>query len=322
MSELLKGLALGLVSFLAVNAVASALVPGLAGPWLEPSGRSRPRRRARVLFAAAPPPFRASLLAFFALFVPAYLAHEPRQERASGRRFPCSPSQRSPDSFSSRRRCAASGVERNASARAGLGPGRCPGLDAPGRPAYRITHPFPVVAVLGVSAPPPLRRQPGPLGAPRRGARRRARPRAGPPRRTRQPPARAPRVRAPTSSPGRPSVGGSIALGCPPRRRRLTSARARGSPARRSSWPGRSSEVGPTGAGFPAPRSFRPWRCTTATTSRTASGGWPTRRSPRADPTAPGAVAGRPPALRGAALLPRRWRASCTPSPSSSCRSR
>ena len=79
MSELAKVFGSPVSSrFLAVNVVACALAPALARPWLEPPAVVPATRRARVLFALRLLPAAASLLTYFALFVPAHLAHEPR----------------------------------------------------------------------------------------------------------------------------------------------------------------------------------------------------------------------------------------------------
>lgn len=154
MSELLKGLALGLVSFLAVSAVASGLVPGLARPWLEPRAGGTAGHRARVLFALRLLPSAVSLLALFALFVPAYVAHEPRG-RAEAVGLPLlalatlaglvlvSAALRALRAWSATRRLA----------RAWAQDAEPTSLTFAGRPACRMTHPFPVVAVLGVRRP-------------------------------------------------------------------------------------------------------------------------------------------------------------------------
>jgi Zn-dependent protease with chaperone function len=153
-SELLKGLALGLVSFLAVSAVASGLVPGLARPWLEPRAGGTAGHRARVLFALRLLPSAVSLLALFALFVPAYVAHEPRG-RAETVGLPLlalatlaglvlvSAALRALRAWSATRRLA----------RAWAQDAEPTSLTFAGRPACRMTHPFPVVAVLGVRRP-------------------------------------------------------------------------------------------------------------------------------------------------------------------------
>jgi hypothetical protein len=153
-SELVKGLALGLVSFLAVSAVASALVPGLARPWLEPGAGRTAGQRARALFALRLLPSAVSLLALFALFVPAHLAHEPRGS-AEVVGLPllalatlaglvlASAGLRAVRAWSATRRLARAWAE-------GAEPSD---LAFAGRPACRITHPFPVVAVLGVRRP-------------------------------------------------------------------------------------------------------------------------------------------------------------------------
>jgi hypothetical protein len=153
-SELLKGLALGLVSFLAVSVVASALAPALARPWLEPRAVVPAGRRARVLFALRLFPSAASLLALFALFVPAHLVHEPRRTDETvglpllalailAALVLVSAALRGLRTWNGARRLArtwAAGAEPLDLAVAGLS-------------AYRITHRFPVVAVLGVRHP-------------------------------------------------------------------------------------------------------------------------------------------------------------------------
>jgi Zn-dependent protease with chaperone function len=153
-SELPKGLALGLVWFLAVSVVASALAPALARPWLEPRAVVTAGRRARALFALRLLPSVASVLALLALFVPAYLAHEPRgcDETVGlpllalailGGLVLVSAARRGLRAWSGTRRLARAWAE----------DAEPVDLAVAGLPAYRITHPFPVVAVLGVRHP-------------------------------------------------------------------------------------------------------------------------------------------------------------------------
>jgi len=151
-SELLKGLVLGLVSFLAVSTVASALVAACS--WLVPPAGVPAGRRARALFALRLFPSAASLFALLALFVPAYLAHEPR---GSGETvglpllalaiLAClvllSAALRGLRTWNGTRRLARAWAE----------DAEPLDLAVAGLPAYRITHPFPVVAVLGVRHP-------------------------------------------------------------------------------------------------------------------------------------------------------------------------
>ncbi len=152
MTELLKGLALGLVSFLAVNAAASALT--IAVSRFGPRGSLPPARRARALFALRLFPAAASTLAILLFVFPAYLALEPFGSgetvglpllsaaflagavlaAAAGRGL---------RSFRETRR-----LERALAQ--GAEPVSLPGV---GLPAYRIRHPFPVVTVLGVHRP-------------------------------------------------------------------------------------------------------------------------------------------------------------------------
>jgi len=76
-SEMLKGLALGLVSFLALNAAASALTLVLSRLRPPSGGSMPPARCARALFALRLFPAVASTLAILLYFVPAYMALEP-----------------------------------------------------------------------------------------------------------------------------------------------------------------------------------------------------------------------------------------------------
>ena len=152
MTDLLKCVALGLVSFLAVNAVASALT--LAVSRFALRARARPAVRARALFALRLFPSAAATLAVLLFFVPAYLAYEPLgSDEAVG--LPLvgfallagalliAAASRGLGSWRETRRLARAleeGAER---------------LDLPGvaLPAYRIRHPFPLVTVLGVRRP-------------------------------------------------------------------------------------------------------------------------------------------------------------------------
>jgi Zn-dependent protease with chaperone function len=153
-TELLKGLALGLAWFLAVNAAASLLTLAVLRFGPGPRGSTRPARRARALFALRLFPAGASTLAVLLYFVPAYLAHEPfgtgetvglpllgvaflagaLLAAAAGRGL------RSWRETRWLARALAQGAE----------PVSLPGV---GLPAYRIRHPFPVVGVLGVHRP-------------------------------------------------------------------------------------------------------------------------------------------------------------------------
>lgn len=152
MTELLKALALGLVWFLAVNAVASALA--LAVGRLGARRSMRPAKRARALFALRLFPALASALAILLYFIPAYLTHEPR---GTGETVGVP----------------LAGLAFLAGALLAMAAGRClrswrdtrwlertlaPGaepIDLPGvgLRAYRIRHPFPVVTVVGVWRP-------------------------------------------------------------------------------------------------------------------------------------------------------------------------
>jgi Zn-dependent protease with chaperone function len=153
-SELLKGLALGLVSFLAVSAVASVLVPGLVRPWLEPRAGRTAEQRARVLFALRLLPSAVSLLALFTLFVPAYLAHEPRgRAEVVGRPLLALATLAGLVLVSAALRTVRAWIATRRLARAWAEGAAASGLTFAGRPAWRITHPFPVVAVLGVRRP-------------------------------------------------------------------------------------------------------------------------------------------------------------------------
>ena len=305
-SELLKGLALGLVSFLAVSVVASVLAPALARPWLEPraGGTAGAGRGRSSPCASSLPPPRCSPSSRSSC-PPTWPTSPAGATRRSA--FPCWPWRCSPGSCWSRRRCAACGP---GAGRAGSrGPGRrarSPWTSAfAGLPAYRITHPFPVVAVLGVRHPrlyvasqvlSELRRTPSwrpcsSTSAP-----------TSPLATTSGTGSCAP---APTSSPGRPPAGGSIARGWPPRRRRPTSVRRAGGPGRRSSWPRRSS-------GWPdwrrrrAPRSLPELALHNGDDLARRVRRLADAPAPPSDPPSRGPAAGRPASARGAALLPGR----------------
>ena len=154
MTELLKGLALGLVAFLVVNAAASVLTLAVSRLGPQPGGSIPPARRARALFALRLFPAAASTLAILLYFVPAYLALEPFGSgetvglplvgvacvagallaAAAGRGL------RTWQETRRLSRVLAQGAE----------PITLPGVAIP---AYRIRHPFPVVTVLGVRRP-------------------------------------------------------------------------------------------------------------------------------------------------------------------------
>jgi Zn-dependent protease with chaperone function len=153
-SELLKGLALGLVSFLVVSMAASALALALARPWLEPRAEVPAARRARVLFTLRLFPSAASLLALFALFVPAYLAHEPRRnDETVGLALLALAMLAGLVLVSAALRGLRTRNGTRRLARAWAEEAEPVDLALAGLPAYRITHPFPVVAVLGVRHP-------------------------------------------------------------------------------------------------------------------------------------------------------------------------
>ena len=151
-SELLKGLVLGLVSFLTVSTVASALVA--ACPWLVPPAGAPAGRRARALFALRLFPSAASLFALFALFVPAYLAHEPRGSGETvGLPLLALALLGCLVLVSAALRGLRAGNETRRLAQAWAEDAEPLDLAVAGMPAYRIAHPFPVVAVLGVRHP-------------------------------------------------------------------------------------------------------------------------------------------------------------------------
>ena len=153
MTELLKGLALGLVAFLAVNAAASALAFAVSRLGLRPGGSMPPARRARALFARRLFPAAVSTLAILLYFVPAYLALEPFGSSETvglpllgvacvAGALLAAAARRGLRTWQETRRLArvlAQGAE----------PITLPGAI----PAYRIRHPFPVVTVLGVRRP-------------------------------------------------------------------------------------------------------------------------------------------------------------------------
>lgn len=154
MTDLLKGLALGLVWFLVVNAAASALAIVVSRFAPGARGSLRPARRARALFALRLFPALASTLAVLLYFLPAYLAHEPFGSGESvGRPLAgvaflagallAVAAGRGVRSWRETRRLV------RALAR-GAEPINLPGIALP---AYRIRHPFPVVTVLGVLRP-------------------------------------------------------------------------------------------------------------------------------------------------------------------------
>ncbi len=152
MSEPLKGLALGLVAFLVVNALASAVL-ALAWPWLERRNGGSAERRARRLFALRLFPAAASLVAVGAFFLPAYLVHEPSGSgevvgmpalllAGLSTLVVAAAARRGFRSWRASRRLA---LEWSAAA---------DGVALPATlPAYRMAHPFPVVSVLGVRRP-------------------------------------------------------------------------------------------------------------------------------------------------------------------------
>ncbi|MFI5008267.1 MAG: hypothetical protein ACHQKZ_12535, partial [Solirubrobacterales bacterium] len=152
MTELLKALALGLVWFLGVNAVASALA--LAVSRLGARRSMRPANRARALFALRLFPALASALAILLYFVPAYLTHEPRGTGETvgvplvGLAFLAGALL-----AMAAGRCLRSWRDTRWLERT-LAPGAEP-IDLPGigLRAYRIRHPFPVVTVVGVWRP-------------------------------------------------------------------------------------------------------------------------------------------------------------------------
>ena len=154
MTDLLKGLALGLVWFLALNSAASVLTLAVSRLGPRAGDSIPPARRARALFALRLFPAAASTLAILLYFVPAYLAHEP---------FGSGETVGLPllgvASLAGALLAAAAGrglrawQETRWLARAlarGAEPITLPGV---GIPAYRIRHPFPVVTVLGVRQP-------------------------------------------------------------------------------------------------------------------------------------------------------------------------
>jgi hypothetical protein len=153
-TELLKGLALGLVWFLALNAAASVLTLAVSRLRLRAGASMPPARRARALFALRLFPAAASTLAILLSFVPAYLAHEPF-ESGETVGLPLL----GVASLAGALLAAAAGrglrawMETRWLARA-LAQGAEPiTLAGVAIPAYRIRHPFPVVTVLGVRRP-------------------------------------------------------------------------------------------------------------------------------------------------------------------------
>ena len=154
MIEVLKPLTLGLVWFLAVNAVACVLALAVARFGFGVSGSMRPAGRARALFALRLFPALASAFAILLYFVPAYLTHEPRGTGETvgvplaGLAFLASALL-----AVTAGRCLRTWRDTRWLVRA-LAPGAEP-IDLPGvgLPTYRIRHPFPVVTVLGVWRP-------------------------------------------------------------------------------------------------------------------------------------------------------------------------
>jgi Zn-dependent protease with chaperone function len=153
-SEPLKGLALGLVSFLLVNLFASAVAVAAARPWLDDRDGRSAVSRARALFTLRLFPAAASLLALFALFVPAYLVHEPAGSgeqvgapilalAALSGLLIAAAARRGLRTCSETRRLAQSWAARARPAPLAVGD----------LPAHELTHPFPVVSVLGIFRP-------------------------------------------------------------------------------------------------------------------------------------------------------------------------
>jgi Zn-dependent protease with chaperone function len=153
MSEPLKGLALGLVAFLLVDLVAAAAV-ALARPWLEGrEGRSAERRAGR-LFVLRLLPGTAALVAVGALFVPAYLAHEPPGggEVLGAPVVALAGLSALVIAWAARRGFRSWRATRRLT-RAWSAAADPVALPAAGLPAFRTAHPFPVVSVLGVRRP-------------------------------------------------------------------------------------------------------------------------------------------------------------------------
>jgi Zn-dependent protease with chaperone function len=153
-SEPLKGLALGLVSFLVVNLSASAVVIALARLWLdERSGRSAVSRT-RALFTLRLFPAAASLLAVLVLFVPAHLAFEPSGSgEAVGAPILALAALSCLVIAAAVRRAVRAWNETRRISHGWAASARPVALAVTGLPAYELTHPFPVVSVLGVFRP-------------------------------------------------------------------------------------------------------------------------------------------------------------------------
>jgi Zn-dependent protease with chaperone function len=153
MSEPLKGLALGLVCFLVVNVLASATAVTLARLWLEDRDGRSAESRARALFTLRLFPGAASVLAVLALFVPAHLALEPQGSGETvGTPILALAALACLVIASAARRGLRASRETRQLARAWAGCAR-PAALAVCMPAAELTHPFPVVSVLGFFRP-------------------------------------------------------------------------------------------------------------------------------------------------------------------------
>jgi Zn-dependent protease with chaperone function len=153
-TELLKGPGLGLVFFLGVNALASLLVRGLAPRWVEAKEAGAAARRARVLFVLRLFPAGAAIALLLILFVPAYLAHEPRDsDEAVGAPLLALATLSVAVLCSAATRGFRAGRDTWRLERSWAKEAR-PVCRATGRlPALSIAHPFPVVTVVGLLRP-------------------------------------------------------------------------------------------------------------------------------------------------------------------------
>jgi Zn-dependent protease with chaperone function len=153
MSEPLKGLALGLVAFLLVDVVAAAAV-AFARPWLEGREGQSAERRARLLFLLRLLPGTAALVAVAALFVPAYLAHEPPGgDEVVGAPVVALAGLSALVIASAARRGSRSWRATRRLTRTWNAAADPVALPTAGLRAFLMTHRFPVVSVLGVRRP-------------------------------------------------------------------------------------------------------------------------------------------------------------------------
>src|SRR5262249_39288002 len=150
----LQGIALVLAGLLAVNLPTTLAVSGV---WrlLGPRTRQWPaRRRAGIIFALRVVPPGIALLSAAGIVLPAYLIYEPRPpaEEFSFKPAAISVASAACLGLAARRGLAAWRVTRRLVAGWMASAESMPGM-AIGIPAFRIRHPFPLVAVVGAVRP-------------------------------------------------------------------------------------------------------------------------------------------------------------------------